>query len=171
MNANWPEITSNLLPGQTAYDRPELCCRVFNMKLEEIMAGLKSCKVFGPYMAHLGVIEFQKRCYPHAHLVYTFTSQGPQRMNEMDKWVWARIPDENIANGLLRGKVLKYMIHKPCGPFQRHSYDDYLAKMSSLYTYMGQPDITAVSAFYGSACIHKRWCIRKRAPVDCCMWR
>ena len=66
MNANWPEITSNLLPGQTAYDRPELCCRVFNMKLEEIMAGLKSCKVFGPYMAHLGVIEFQKRCYPHA---------------------------------------------------------------------------------------------------------
>ena len=170
MNANWPEITSNLLPGQTAYDRPELCC-VFNMKLEEIMAGLKSCKVFGPYMAHLGVIEFQKRCYPHAHLVYTFTSQGPQHMNEMDKWVWARIPDENIANGLLRGKVLKYMIHKPCGPFQRHSYDDYLAKMSSLYTYMGQPDITAVSAFYGSACIHKRWCIRKRAPVDCCMWR
>ena len=106
MNANWPEITSNLLPGQTAYDRPELCCRVFNMKLEEIMAGLKSCKVFGPYMAHLGVIEFQKRCYPHAHLVYTFTSQGPQRMNEMDKWVWARIPDENIANGLLRGNVL-----------------------------------------------------------------
>ena len=103
MNANWPEITSNLLPGQTAYDRPELCCRVFNMKLEEIMAELKSCKVFGPYMAHLGVIEFQKRCYPHAHLVYTFTSQGPQHMNEMDKWVWARIPDESIANGLLRG--------------------------------------------------------------------
>ena len=117
MNANWPEITSNLLPGQTAYDRPELCCRVFNMKLEEIMAELKSCKVFGPYMAHLGVIEFQKRCYPHAHLVYTFTSQGPQHMNEMDKWVWARIPDESIANGLLRGKVLKYMIHKQFGPF------------------------------------------------------
>ena len=77
MNANWPEVTSNLLPGQIAYDRPGLCCRVFNMKLEEIMAELKSCKVFGPYMAHLGVIEFQKRCYLHAHLVYTFTSQGP----------------------------------------------------------------------------------------------
>ena len=35
----------------------------------------------------------------------------------MDKWVWARIPDDSIANGLLREKVLKYMIHKPCGPF------------------------------------------------------
>ena len=30
MNANWPEITSNLLPGQTAYDRPDSCCRVQN---------------------------------------------------------------------------------------------------------------------------------------------
>ena len=30
MNANWPEITRNLLPGQTAYDRPGLCCRVQN---------------------------------------------------------------------------------------------------------------------------------------------
>ena len=34
-------------------------------------------------------------------------------------------------------------------PFQRHSYDDYIAKMPSPYTLMGQPEITAVSAFYG----------------------
>lgn len=34
MNANWSEITTNLLPGQTAYDRPDLCCRVFKMKLK-----------------------------------------------------------------------------------------------------------------------------------------
>ena len=81
------------------------------------MAELKSGKVFGPYLAHLGVIEFQKRGYPHAHLVYSFKSKGPQHLNDMDKWVWARIPDDSIANGLLREKVLKYMIHKPCGPF------------------------------------------------------
>ena len=65
----------------------------------------KSCKVFGPYLAHLGVIEFQQRGYPHALLVYTFKSEGPQHLNEMDKWVWARILDESIANGLLREKV------------------------------------------------------------------
>ena len=34
MNASWPEITSNLLPGKTAYERPDLCCRVFKMKLK-----------------------------------------------------------------------------------------------------------------------------------------
>ena len=75
MNASWPDITSNLLPGQTAYDRPDLCC-VFKMKLKEIMAELKSGKVFGPYLAHLGVIEFQQRGYPHALLVYVFKAKG-----------------------------------------------------------------------------------------------
>ena len=105
MNASWPEITSNLLPGQTAYDRPDLRRRVFNITLLKSMAELKSGKVFGPYLAHLGVFEFQQRGYPHALLVYTWyvRSEGPQHMNEMDKWVWARIPDESIANGLLRG--------------------------------------------------------------------
>ena len=34
-------------------------------------------------------------------------------------------------------------------PFTYHSYDDYLTKMSAPYTYMGQPEMTAVSAFYG----------------------
>ena len=37
MNADRPESSSNLLPGQTAYDRPDLCCRVFKMKPKEIM--------------------------------------------------------------------------------------------------------------------------------------
>ena len=85
MGANWPEITSNLVLGQTAYDRPDLCCRVFKMKLKEIVAELKSGKVLVPYLAHLGVIEFQKRGYPHAQLVYTCKSEGPQHLNEMDK--------------------------------------------------------------------------------------
>ena len=31
------------------------------MKLQEIMAELMSGKVFGPYLAHLGVLKFQKR--------------------------------------------------------------------------------------------------------------
>ena len=75
MNANWPEITSNLLPGQTAYDISDLRCRVFNITLEKSMAELKSCKVFGPYLAHLGVIEFQQRGYAHALLVFTLEAK------------------------------------------------------------------------------------------------
>lgn len=36
-NADWPEVKENLLPGQNAYDRPDLCCRVFKQKMKEIM--------------------------------------------------------------------------------------------------------------------------------------
>ena len=70
--------------------------------------------MFGPYLAHLGVIEFEKRGYPHAHLVYTFKSEGPQHLNEMDKWVWARIPDESIANG-------PFNVNAPCMQLDRSS--------------------------------------------------
>ena len=34
-------------------------------------------------------------------------------------------------------------------PFTYNLHDDYIAKMSSPYTYMGQPEITAISALYG----------------------
>lgn len=30
-NGNWPEIQENLLPGQCALDRPDLCNRVFHI--------------------------------------------------------------------------------------------------------------------------------------------
>lgn len=114
-NASWPEVTGNLLPGQSAYDRPDLCCRIFKLKLKEIMAVLKSGKIFGAYDSHLSVIEFQKRGYPHAHILITFQNAGPDALNQMDEWVWAQLPSADIANGLLRERVIKYMIHNPCG--------------------------------------------------------
>jgi len=33
----------------------------------------------------------------------------------MDERVWAQLPSAELANGILREKVLNYMIHKPCG--------------------------------------------------------
>ncbi|CAB5190397.1 unnamed protein product [Rhizophagus irregularis] len=39
-NPKWPEITRELLPNQTAADRPDLTARVFNMKLREMMKDL-----------------------------------------------------------------------------------------------------------------------------------
>ena len=47
-NPLWPEIVNNRLRGQTASDRPDLCCRVFKPKLRQIIADLKSGIVFGP---------------------------------------------------------------------------------------------------------------------------
>ena len=36
-NPDWPEIKENLLPNQTASDRPELVARVFELKLKVFM--------------------------------------------------------------------------------------------------------------------------------------
>ena len=36
-NPNWPEIQDNLLPQQTASDRPDLVARVFDLKLKTLM--------------------------------------------------------------------------------------------------------------------------------------
>ena len=59
---------------------------------------------------------------------------------------------DNRNNSYLRiceGINLKFLYRSGLQPSTHHSYDDYLAKMSSPYTCMGQPEITAVSALYG----------------------
>lgn len=40
-NPKWDEITTNLLPGQEAHDRPDLIARVFQLKLKKLMEFLK----------------------------------------------------------------------------------------------------------------------------------
>ena len=67
-NPAWPEIKAELLPGQTAKDRPELVSRVFQLKLSELMADIKG-GIFGTVKGKLWVIEFQKRTLPHAHIL------------------------------------------------------------------------------------------------------
>ena len=60
-NPYWPEIEDALLPNQRADDRPELCDRVFRMKLKLLLKYLKERKPFGKLAAFMSVIEFQKR--------------------------------------------------------------------------------------------------------------
>lgn len=114
-NPEWPEIALNLKAGQQASDRPDLCCRAFKLRLKAIIDDLRSGDVFGPCTYHMYVIEFQKRGFPHAHIVMKFEGDGPDQSGQMDSWVWAQLPDESIANGALRAKVLKFVVHKPCG--------------------------------------------------------
>ncbi|KAK9160726.1 hypothetical protein Syun_007067 [Stephania yunnanensis] len=68
-NTNWLEITQELLPGQKAQDRPDVTTRVFRSKLEELKHDLFVRGVLGKVIAHVHVIEFQKRGLPHSHLL------------------------------------------------------------------------------------------------------
>lgn len=114
-NPLWPKIVRNLEPHQIATDGPDLCCRVFKIKLSQIMAELKSGKVFGEYHFHLSCIEYQKRGLPHAHVCIKFKGNGPNTPQLIDSWIWAQLPSETIAQGALRENVIKYMVHRPCG--------------------------------------------------------
>ena len=68
-NPNWPEIQNNLLPGQTTQDRPDLVARVFQSRKKQFIHDLIKGEIFGLPVAHLWVIEFQKRGLPHAHIL------------------------------------------------------------------------------------------------------
>ena len=81
-NPKWPEITRalSIIPGQKPEDRPDIISRVFkikldqNMKLDQMLATIKSGTIFGTIIADLYVVEFQKRGLPHCHFFILVTS-------------------------------------------------------------------------------------------------
>ena len=66
-NPKWEEISNELLPGQTAQDRPDIVARVFYGKLEAMKDILFKKHILGVVVAYVYVNEFQKRGLPHAH--------------------------------------------------------------------------------------------------------
>jgi len=46
-NPKWIEIQQELLPNQTAADRPDLVARVFNLKLKDLLNQIRHKEVFG----------------------------------------------------------------------------------------------------------------------------
>lgn len=57
-NPKWPEILAELLPGQTAVDRPDITARVFELK-KAFLRRLKT--LFGDTLAHVCALDYQKR--------------------------------------------------------------------------------------------------------------
>jgi len=70
-NPKWAEIQENLLPGQTAINRPDIVSRVFALKLKQLLHDLDVDKFFGAIDAMVHVVEYQKRGLPHAHILMT----------------------------------------------------------------------------------------------------
>ena len=66
-NPNWPEITSQLRPGQSASDIPFIVARVFHLRVKKCLEYIK--RSFGSLVYLVKVIEFQKRGLPHVHMV------------------------------------------------------------------------------------------------------
>ena len=66
-NPNWPEIKSQLRPGQHAYDAPVIVARAFKLRLQRLLHLLKTKMGTVTYMTTSN--EFQKRGFPHSHIV------------------------------------------------------------------------------------------------------
>ena len=64
-NCNWEAFqANNPLPDQTAFDRPDLCDKVFKIKRDEFMKDLRSGRIFGPVTLEMSCIEWQNRRLP-----------------------------------------------------------------------------------------------------------
>jgi hypothetical protein len=114
-NPNWPEITQSLLPGQTPAERPDIVNRVFRLKVDSIMDDILKSRVFGRAVAHIYVIEFQKRGLPHCHLLIILDDADKIRsVEDIDSVVCAEIPDPETHPKLF-ATITTCNMHGPCG--------------------------------------------------------
>lgn len=110
-NPQWPEITNELHPHQTAADGPDLVARVFKLKLSALMHEITN-GLFRKVIAHVKVIEFQKRGLPHSHILLILDREAkPRTIEDIDLLVCAELPQDQTAREL----VAKHMMHGPCG--------------------------------------------------------
>ena len=119
-NPKWLEILENLLPHQSASDRPDLTSRGFHLKLKELLHDLLQEDVLGCVTAYVYTIEFQKRGLPHAHMVLFLADTDKPRVTEdVDQLVSAEIPDPQLQPDF-HDTVKRHMIHGPCGELNLH---------------------------------------------------
>ena len=73
-NPKWPEIVSQLLLKQTAFDRPDVTAAVFKSRLDQMKTNIRNGKYFDgrELTYHFHVIEYQYHGLPHSHLVARF---------------------------------------------------------------------------------------------------
>ncbi|KAL1309905.1 hypothetical protein AAHE18_17G212000 [Arachis hypogaea] len=121
-NPEWDEIKREVTSiGLKAEDRPDILCRVFKIKLDGLIDDLKEEKIFGKILGYVCTVGFQKRGLPHAHILLFMSNEfKPQTPDDIDKHITAEIPDENERPNL-HGAIQNYMVHGPCGPYNKNS--------------------------------------------------
>ncbi|CAF0889926.1 unnamed protein product, partial [Brachionus calyciflorus] len=115
-NPKWPEIQKEILESQTPNERPDIFVRIFRIKLKILIEDLTKNHILGRVIAHIYVIEFQKRGLPHAHiLIILHPADKIKTIEQVNQIVSAEIPDKEKHPNLYR--IVKFcMIHGSCGP-------------------------------------------------------
>ncbi|XP_062104396.1 uncharacterized protein LOC133815593 [Humulus lupulus] len=122
-NPKWPEINDmiHLIGQKDDNNRVDIICRVFEIKLFQLMHDLKKEQPFGKIIACIYTIEFQKRRLHHAHiLLFLHSTLKNPSADHIDNIISAEIPDLNVdPDGY--NAVNKFMIHGPCGKLNSNS--------------------------------------------------
>ena len=87
-NPYWSEVQSELIRGQKAVDRPDLCNRVFRMKLKLLLKHRKENEPFGKVISFVSAIEFQKRDFVLDHIIIFLDQEAKfyiQELTNVDK--------------------------------------------------------------------------------------
>ncbi|KAI9200048.1 hypothetical protein LWI28_001878 [Acer negundo] len=115
-NSRWPEIMRFVKKrGLKPEDRPDILCRVFKVKLDQLLRDLRKWCIFGRVIGYVCMIEFQKQGLPHAHiLLFMHSEDKPRTASDIDRMISAAIPDEK-EDPTLFAAVETYMMHGPCG--------------------------------------------------------
>jgi hypothetical protein len=88
---------------------------VFRIKLKSLIKDLIDNQIFGEVVAHVYVIEFQKRGLPHAHILIVLGDGDKIKTAEqVDLIVRAEILDKEKFK-LAFDTVTNCMMHGPCG--------------------------------------------------------
>ncbi|XP_056841708.1 uncharacterized protein LOC130494895 [Raphanus sativus] len=136
-NPKWPEVTRYLKKyNLTTEDRHEILCRVFKMKLDNLIIEFltkKDGSLFGPVSAVMYTIEFQKRGMPHAHIL-VFMQNGAKfpTADHIDTTISAEIPDKTVDPDLY-AIVGDCMMHGPCGPAKKDNVYMVNGKCSKMF--------------------------------------
>jgi hypothetical protein len=97
-SATWEENKKACPPPRCdGRSDPSTACRVFQIKLLELLRDLRSGAVFGRSVYIVYVIEMQMRGLPHAHIVFKIDGDGPVQAADIDSIIRADIPSGEVA--------------------------------------------------------------------------
>ena len=123
-NPNWPEVKEAInitIDGitlqQDANFRPDIIARVFKLKVKQLLNDIMKRQIFGKALAYVGTIEYQKRGFPHLHLLVILSHDDKKFFLEnLDCFVCAELPNKTVDKELHK-LVDEFMVHSPCGKF------------------------------------------------------